>query len=98
MCGIFGEIGGEDETVPIEAISHRGPDGSGVWRDRNVVFGHCRLAVIDVEGGKQPWVEGKRALTFNGEIYNFRELRRDGCSPSGTGMGVASSSPGTVSV
>ncbi len=77
MCGIFGEIGGEDETVPIGVISHRGPDGSGVWRDGNVVFGHCRLAVVGIERGNQPCIEGGSALTFNGEIYNFRELRRE---------------------
>ncbi len=76
MCGIFGEVGGEDgESVPITAIAHRGPDDSGVWSNGHVRFGHCRLAIIDLAGGKQPWVEGGRALTYNGEIYNFISLR-----------------------
>ncbi len=77
MCGVFGEVGdGEGEGVPISALSHRGPDDSGVWSNGRVRFGHCRLAIIDLEGGKQPWVEGERALTYNGEIYNFMALRR----------------------
>ena len=77
MCGIFGEVGGEEgESVPINVIAHRGPDDSGVWSDGRVRFGHCRLAIIDLEGGKQPWVEEGRALTYNGEIYNFMALRR----------------------
>ena len=60
----------------------RGPDGSGIWISENkqVGFGHRRLSVIDLsEGGAQPMVldNGRLAITFNGEIYNFRELRAD---------------------
>ncbi|NPA80147.1 MAG: asparagine synthase (glutamine-hydrolyzing) [Thermotogae bacterium] len=78
MCGIFGEVGSSEEVAPpLAGIAHRGPDDSGVWRGRGVLFGHCRLAIIDLEGGKQPWVEGERALTYNGEIYNFRQLREE---------------------
>ncbi|NPB03008.1 MAG: asparagine synthase (glutamine-hydrolyzing) [Thermotogae bacterium] len=75
MCGIFGEIG-EGGEAPLSLLAHRGPDERGVWRGRGVVFGHCRLAIVDLKGGKQPWVEEDKALTYNGEIYNFRVLRK----------------------
>ena len=65
-----------------EAQRHRGPDGSGVWESGGgeVVFGHRRLAILDLsEAGAQPMVDGESgcAITFNGEIYNFAEIRRD---------------------
>ena len=75
MCGIFGEIGRTDDP-PVHLIGHRGPDGWGVWRGDNVVLGHCRLAIIGLKGGRQPWTDGEGALVYNGEIYNFKELRR----------------------
>jgi asparagine synthase (glutamine-hydrolysing) len=64
------------------ALRHRGPDGSGLWTSSGgeVIFAHRRLAIIDLsEAGAQPMVDGESgcALTFNGEIYNFRELRRE---------------------
>ena len=77
MCGVFGEVGEDGGEAPLSLLSHRGPDDSDVWRGPGVVFGHCRLAIIDIEGGKQPWAEGDKALTYNGEIYNFRELREE---------------------
>jgi asparagine synthase (glutamine-hydrolysing) len=70
----------------VERISaaqrHRGPDGSGQWvsSGREVVFAHRRLAILDLsDAGAQPMVEGESGcvITFNGEIYNFREIRRD---------------------
>lgn len=62
-----------------EAMVHRGPDGSGVWTERGVGLGHRRLSVIDLEGSPQPMLsaDGRSVLVFNGEIYNFRELRHD---------------------
>jgi len=65
-----------------EALRHRGPDGSGLWQSSaaEVVFGHRRLAIIDLTAaGAQPMVDGDSgcAVTFNGEIYNFLEIRRD---------------------
>lgn len=66
-----------------DAIAHRGPDDAGIWisPDQRVALGHRRLSVIDVsQAGHQPMLEetptGPRALVFNGEIYNYRELRR----------------------
>ncbi len=64
------------------ALRHRGPDGSGLWASsgREVVFAHRRLAILDLsEAGAQPMVDGESGcvITFNGEIYNFLELRRE---------------------
>ena len=64
------------------ALTHRGPDGDGVWATQSgeVVFAHRRLAIIDLsEAGAQPMVDRESGCTisFNGEIYNFKELRRD---------------------
>ena len=64
------------------ALRHRGPDGSGLWASsgREVVFAHRRLAILDLsEAGAQPMVDGESGcvITFNGEVYNFLELRRE---------------------
>jgi asparagine synthase (glutamine-hydrolysing) len=60
------------------AISHRGPDGAGSLVRENVALGHRRLSIIDLEGGRQPMAtpDGQVHLTYNGEVYNYRELRR----------------------
>lgn len=83
MCGIAGLLSFED--VPdrdlvvrmLARLRHRGPDGSGVYRDRHVALGHTRLAIIDADGGGQPMSndDGSLWLTFNGEIFNYVELR-----------------------
>jgi len=78
MCGIFGILGettGKEEDL-LNLLSHRGPDDRGIWRDGGVFLGHCRLSIIDVEGGKQPWVEDGMVLVYNGEVYNFLEIRK----------------------
>jgi asparagine synthase (glutamine-hydrolysing) len=61
------------------AASHRGPDGQGVWTAPGIGLGHVRLAIIDLAGSPQPMAssDGAAMLVFNGEIYNFRELRRE---------------------
>lgn len=64
------------------ALRHRGPDGSGLWvaSGGEVIFAHRRLAIIDLsEGGAQPMVDGESGctITFNGEVYNFKDLRRE---------------------
>ena len=85
MCGICGVIGSEDQNhaaLPLDrmmrAMEHRGPDGNGVFIARGASLGMQRLSIIDLPDGQQPiWNENSTlALFFNGEIYNFRELRR----------------------
>lgn len=83
MCGICGIVsfGGQPDTGLVSAmmdqLRHRGPDGSGLLVDDGAVLGHVRLALIDQAGGGQPLASADRDLwvTFNGEIFNFVELR-----------------------
>jgi len=83
MCGIFGVIDSRPQDIPweaaVETISHRGPDGCGYYRDDSIFMGHRRLSIIDLEGGNQPIYNEDRNLCiiFNGEIYNFIELKND---------------------
>jgi len=86
MCGISGilKLNGEkvseaEITNLNNAVSHRGPDGFGVWHERNVALGHRRLAIIDLTTGAQPmWnIEKTIGITFNGEIYNYLTLRAE---------------------
>ena len=83
MCGIAGFIGfgsRRDLEAMTAALSHRGPDGSGLWvsPDAPVFLGHRRLSIVDLEGGAQPmWdAAGEIGVVYNGEIYNHLELRR----------------------
>jgi asparagine synthase (glutamine-hydrolysing) len=83
MCGIFGHLG----TLPrdtalrcLHTLVHRGPDGWGLWQDDGVTLGQRRLAILDLsENGKQPmsYADGRYWITFNGEIYNFLEVRAE---------------------
>jgi len=90
MCGIAGLLAVDDGARGHDlralaarmagALSHRGPDGSGAWAEGAAALGHARLAVIDLsETGRQPMLSpgGRWAITFNGEVYNHRALRRD---------------------
>ncbi len=84
MCGICGFTGARDDialAAMLGAMRHRGPDAGGVWHctHNNVHFGHRRLAILDIQGGAQPMStsDGQLTITFNGEIYNFRELRKE---------------------
>jgi asparagine synthase (glutamine-hydrolysing) len=63
----------------LTALRHRGPDGEGTEHDSNAIFGHRRLSIIDLEGGRQPLVNADKSiwLVCNGEIYNYKELRAD---------------------
>ena len=82
MCGIAGYWLEEPQdpktlTAMTETLAHRGPDGEGYFADGPVGLGHRRLAIIDVEGGAQPIAseDGQVVVIFNGEIYNYREIR-----------------------
>lgn len=89
MCGITGiyiyksqDINDKDFDIFVDSLSHRGPDGRGVYKDKDVFLrlGHRRLSILDLsENGKQPmsYLNGRYWITFNGEIYNFIELRNE---------------------
>lgn len=85
MCGISGALSFESTpdlgliTQMLSRLAHRGPDGSGIYRDRHVALGHTRLSIIDVAGGAQPMSnrDGSVWVTFNGEIFNYLELRQE---------------------
>ena len=87
MCGIAG-IYHLETPKPVDparveamcdALAHRGPNGQGVWSAPGVALGHRRLSIIDLAGSPQPMAsaDGRAMLVFNGEIYNYRELRRE---------------------
>lgn len=89
MCGIAGAVGAIDDSLEasvrsmMDAQAHRGPDDSGLFRSKEVpgfIFGFRRLAILDLSpDGHQPMVDGQRqnVVVFNGEIYNYAELRKD---------------------
>ena len=92
MCGIFGWVlaaakhqNRETLTGLTDLMSHRGPDASGYWLHQTtderyqIGFGHRRLSIIDIGGGAQPMAteDGRFNLVFNGEIYNYLELRKE---------------------
>ncbi|MBA2390848.1 MAG: asparagine synthase (glutamine-hydrolyzing) [Geodermatophilaceae bacterium] len=86
MCGIAGEMRFDGQPVTAERMAamtsqlqHRGPDGEGHWLGATAGFGHSRLAIIDVAGSAQPMAsrDGRYVVTFNGEIFNYRSLRRE---------------------
>ena len=86
MCGFVGFINGgdtqRDESVlhsMTDAIRHRGPDDADYYMDGSISLGFRRLSIIDLEGGRQPILneDESKVLLFNGEIYNFQEIKRD---------------------
>ena len=87
MCGIAGifhvETAKPVDPARVRAMAdaqmHRGPDGSGVWTAQGVGLGHRRLSIIDLGGGAQPMLSADEtiAVTYNGEIYNFMDVRRE---------------------
>jgi asparagine synthase (glutamine-hydrolysing) len=89
MCGIAGWTDWEQDLTSqrsilegmIARLSHRGPDAQGIWLSSRAALAHSRLIVIDPQGGSQPMLNQANnktcVLTYNGEIYNFRELRSE---------------------
>lgn len=82
MCGICGIVGFDDKNLlnkMCDALIHRGPDDSGIFVDSGVGLGHRRLSIIDLKTGHQPVHNEDESIwiVFNGEIYNFKELRKE---------------------
>jgi len=85
MCGLLGGIGpGIDRLdeaacrAALACIRHRGPDAEGLWRAPGVMLGHRRLSIIDLDPrSHQPMHRSPMAIVFNGEVYNYRELKRE---------------------
>lgn len=82
MCGIAGVYFHPDQTqleLMLAELRHRGPDDEGIFVSENAAFGHTRLSIVDIAGGRQPIVsdDGVRCIVFNGEIYNHQALRRE---------------------
>jgi len=84
MCGICGTVGLKTDRTTIEkmtlTLAHRGPDDQGQWVGSNAALGHTRLAIIDLSmAGHQPMIsdDGRLTMVFNGEIYNYREIREE---------------------
>src|SRR5437667_241056 len=85
MCGIAGYLSDGSLVDPTvlksmcDLVAHRGPDGDGYFYTGVVGLGHRRLSIIDLSGGAQPLgnEDGSVQITFNGEIYNYRDLRQD---------------------
>lgn len=89
MCGLAGFIHGPGITAEDagdamrrvgERMAARGPDAEGLWSSEGIALGHRRLAILDLDArANQPMTssDGRYVIVFNGEIYNFRELRRD---------------------
>ncbi len=85
MCGICGVVGlaGEEGARLVDrmtaSIHHRGPDETGQFAEAGIALGHKRLSIIDLAGGHQPMhtADGRYVLVYNGEVYNYRELRAE---------------------
>ncbi len=84
MCGIVGFVSKsktkeKELKAMIKRIKHRGPDGQGIYIDKDYALGHVRLSIIDLATGNQPMVSQNKnyVIVFNGEIYNYKELKQD---------------------
>ncbi|TLY36063.1 MAG: asparagine synthetase B, partial [Nitrospirae bacterium] len=85
MCGIVGIVNLDASGIKKDMLEsmtrvlhHRGPDDGGLYFDRNIGLGHRRLSIIDLtSAGHQPmsYADGRYWITYNGEVYNFRDLR-----------------------
>ncbi len=83
MCGIVALLDGFGDTsakrlgvtTMLGQIAHRGPDAFGTYCDSRIALGHVRLSIIDLRDGHQPFARGNRVICYNGEVYNYLELR-----------------------
>jgi asparagine synthase (glutamine-hydrolysing) len=82
VCGILALVATPWQSgaePALRRLQPRGPDATNTWRDGEALLGHTRLSVIDLEGGAQPMAsgDGRQLIAYNGEVYNFRELRAE---------------------
>ncbi len=86
MCGIVGILNRNSQSTDnqkalirkmIAPLLHRGPDGWGTYCSQDIALGHSRLSIIDLSGGSQPMNSDRYVISFNGEIYNYLELREE---------------------
>ena len=85
MCGIVGIVASDSRrhefaiSKMVSSLRHRGPDGEGTCFFDECVLGHTRLSIVDLEGGTQPMLSPNQqtAVTYNGEIYGYREIKKD---------------------
>ena len=82
MCGFVGSnfLNREEITQLNNLLHHRGPDQEGIYIDNNISLGHKRLSILDLSNdGKQPMKDesGKYIIVYNGEIYNFKEIKEE---------------------
>ena len=83
ICGFTGEVVSRDDVIErmTKVITHRGPDSNGFYKepDNKITMGFRRLSIIDLDAGHQPIYNEDKSmvLTFNGEIYNYQELRKE---------------------
>ena len=85
MCGIIGIIPSDENKIDISVaesmlspLSHRGPDDKGILEISGKIIGQTRLSIIDISGGHQPMKDSEKdiSITFNGEIYNYKEIKK----------------------
>lgn len=85
MCGIVGILshraGDQDKKSAVKkmisTLQHRGPDGWGLYLSNEIALGHTRLSIIDLHGGSQPMASDRYVIVYNGEIYNYIELKEE---------------------
>ena len=81
LCGFTGSVSDRDKVLEnmTDVITHRGPDSVGYYKDDGISMGFRRLSIIDLDNGHQPIYNEDKSLVlmFNGEIYNYRELREE---------------------
>src|SRR5690554_2728563 len=78
MCGIAGFTGSSQPDLlkrMTDIIRHRGPDGEGAYASEGINLGHRRLAIIDRAGSQQPFIKNGACISYNGEIYNYRQVK-----------------------
>jgi len=83
MCGILSVVSTNLDNKKsnidniLDTLSSRGPDGRGLISFNKCTLGHQRLSIIDLDSGNQPMISGDFSISFNGEIYNYKEIKKE---------------------